>query len=91
MSKLGAMGDHLGQLSEEELDWCLAERGVCLFEKSGGVGGLGAESTLLASFANVHARRRYRAAWKELGTGRLAQVAAAVAGACHAGGARPRR
>ena len=61
-----ALGLGVGQLTEEELDWFLAERVVDLFEESGGVEGSGTASTLLALFAKANPRHRYRAAWKAL-------------------------
>ena len=60
------LGTGVYELTEEELDWFLAERVVDLFEESGGLEGLGAASTLLAAFAKANPRHHYRTAWKAL-------------------------
>jgi len=65
-SELEEMGTGVYELTEEELDWFLAERVVDLFEESGGLEGLGAASTLLAAFAKANPRHHYRTAWKAL-------------------------
>ena len=61
-SDLEALGYGIHELTEEELDWFLAERVVDMFEESGGVDGLGTASTLLAAFAKANPRHHYRTA-----------------------------
>ena len=65
-SELEARGVRLGSVSEEELDWLLAEKVVDLFEEEGGAVGIGQASSLLSAFSKVFPRHRYRTAWKAL-------------------------
>ena len=60
---LGASVD-LDDLSEEDLDYAIAEYIIDLYECSDGVDGIGAAGTLLACLARIRPRLRLKTAWR---------------------------
>ena len=54
----------MDSLTEEELDYAVAEYVIDLYERSDGVEGIGAAGTLLACLARVRPRLRLKTAWR---------------------------
>jgi hypothetical protein len=68
---IGQTADGLATLPEEEVDWALADYVVGLYEKEGGLSGLGLAGTTVAAMSKTHPRHHYRTAWKCLDVWRV--------------------